>query len=107
MLGRWLHVVISKILPLTARHILVLSPKVLRNKISRCSHRSHYTPPPPRDNEDRQYVQATWSLVSLLMISAEPKSKRVPVRLRNKIEKSSAAKQRKAKKLAKKAGTQL
>ncbi|KAL5120323.1 nuclear GTP-binding protein nug1 [Pleosporales sp. CAS-2024a] len=32
----------------------------------------------------------------------KPKSKRVPVRLRNKIEKASAAKQRKAKKLAKK-----
>jgi hypothetical protein len=32
----------------------------------------------------------------------EPKSKRVPVRLRNKIEKHSAAKQRKVKKLAKK-----
>lgn len=33
---------------------------------------------------------------------AEPKSKRVPVRLRHKIEKASAAKQRKARKLAKK-----
>lgn len=32
----------------------------------------------------------------------EPKSKRVPVRLRNKIEKKSAEKQRKAKKAAKK-----
>jgi nuclear GTP-binding protein len=32
----------------------------------------------------------------------EPKSKRVPVRLRHKIEKASAAKQKKAKKLAKK-----
>lgn len=32
----------------------------------------------------------------------EPKSKRVPVRLRHKIEKASAAKQKKARKLAKK-----
>jgi nuclear GTP-binding protein len=35
-------------------------------------------------------------------IFSEPKSKRVPVRLRHKIEKASANKQRKAKKLAKK-----
>ena len=38
----------------------------------------------------------------VLTVREEPKSKRVPVRLRNKIEKASAAKQRKAKKLAKK-----
>lgn len=38
----------------------------------------------------------------LLTFCIEPKSKRVPVRLRNKIEKASAAKQRKAKKAAKK-----
>jgi hypothetical protein len=38
----------------------------------------------------------------MLTAAIEPKSKRVPVRLRNKIEKHSAAKQRKQKKLAKK-----
>jgi nuclear GTP-binding protein len=40
-----------------------------------------------------------------LKLLLEPKSKRVPVRLRNKIEKSSAAKQRKARKQAKNVGT--
>ena len=39
---------------------------------------------------------------AVLTPAAEPKSKRVPVRLRHKIEKASAAKQKKAKKLAKK-----
>jgi hypothetical protein len=47
------------------------------------------------------HIMLAWSLI----INAEPKSKRVPVRLRNKIEKASAAKQRKAKKLAKKVGS--
>ncbi|RMZ69028.1 Delta-1-pyrroline-5-carboxylate dehydrogenase mitochondrial [Pyrenophora seminiperda CCB06] len=40
--------------------------------------------------------------MKLLTEILEPKSKRVPVRLRHKIEKASAAKQKKAKKLAKK-----
>lgn len=38
----------------------------------------------------------------MLIVITEPKSKRVPVRLRHKIEKASAAKQRKEKKIAKK-----
>jgi hypothetical protein len=39
---------------------------------------------------------------NILTGNLEPKSKRVPVRLRHKIEKASAAKQRKEKKAAKK-----
>lgn len=38
----------------------------------------------------------------MLTLTSEPKSKRVTVRLRHRIEKASAAKQRKAKKQAKK-----
>lgn len=42
------------------------------------------------------------SLTTANLFSAEPKSKRVPVRLRNKIEKASSAKQKKARKQGKK-----
>lgn len=42
------------------------------------------------------------NLSTLLTSNKEPKSKRVPVRLRHKIEKASAAKQKKERKLAKK-----
>jgi hypothetical protein len=40
--------------------------------------------------------------LKILTTKSEPTSKRVPVRLRNSIQKASAAKQRKNKKLAKK-----
>ena len=42
------------------------------------------------------------STVEIMLIQTEPKSKRTPVRLRHKIEKAGAAKQRKQRKLAKK-----
>lgn len=54
-------------------------------------------------HEGRKYVKLKERTVYTVLIRyAEPKSKRQPVRLRHKIEKASAQKQKKAKKLAKK-----
>lgn len=53
-------------------------------------------------DEGRKYVRILTIYKPILIANLEPKSKRVPVRLRNKIEKASAAKQRKARKQAKK-----
>lgn len=72
------------------------------HKISRRRQDIHNTKSRTAYNEDRKYVRTCSIYVTSLIATPEPKSKRVPVRLRNKIEKASAAKQRKARKQAKK-----
>ena len=63
----------------------------------------HTTTTTAKHHEGRKYVQNVHCIPPKYLTSCtEPKSKRQPVRLRHKIEKASAQKQKKAKKLAKK-----
>jgi len=72
--------------------------------ISMLRHRTRLPAPPPIWRSEVSGFTLSISLGRYWQEVSEPKSKRVPVRLRHSIEKASAAKQRKVRKLAKKVG---